>query len=185
MAEESASSERKTHSCRIIPERGSWIELLVSKRDAIGVRIDQSGKFSALTLLRAMSPDYSSDASIIRLFYATESIKISAKTTTDELEGKYSVDDVVFPEKHERAGELIVDAGSEIIDSVAEELIAAGVKSIEVVSQVNDLLILKTLAEDGTSTHEEALLKIYQRLRPGNPPHLTKHQHCLLRSSLM
>ena len=62
MAEETASSERKTQSCRIIPERGSWIELLVSKREAIGVRIDQSGKFSAVTLLRAMSKEYSSDA---------------------------------------------------------------------------------------------------------------------------
>src|SRR5262249_17768769 len=27
---------------------------------------------------------------------------------------------------------------------------------------------------DPTSTHEEALLKIYQRLRPGNPPQLEK-----------
>ncbi|MFO0425283.1 MAG: DNA-directed RNA polymerase subunit beta [Planctomyces sp.] len=174
MAEESASSDRKTHSCRIIPERGSWIELLVSKRDAIGVRIDQSGKFSALTLLRAMSPEYSSDAAIIRLFYETIATKITAKTTAAELEGFHSVEDVVFPEKHERAGELIVDAGSVITDVIAEELIAAGVKSIELVSNVADQLILKTLAEDGTSTHEEALLKIYQRLRPGNPPNLDK-----------
>src|SRR5688572_1519665 len=46
------TGERRMHSCRIIPERGSWIELVVSKRDALGVRIDQSGKFSAMTLLR-------------------------------------------------------------------------------------------------------------------------------------
>ena len=174
MAEETASSDRKTHSCRIIPERGSWIELLVSKRDAIGVRIDQSGKFSALTLLRAMSKAYSSDADIIRVFYPTEVIKITAKTTSAELEGKYSVEDVVFPAKHERAGELIVDAGYEISDTMAEELISSGLKSVEIVSEVRDPLILKTLAEDGTSTHEEALLKIYQRLRPGNPPNLDK-----------
>jgi DNA-directed RNA polymerase subunit beta len=30
------------------------------------------------------------------------------------------------------------------------------------------------LAEDNTSSHEEALLRIYQRLRPGNPPQLEK-----------
>lgn len=47
-------------------------------------------------------------------------------------------------------------------------------KSVEVVKDSTDLLMLKTLAEDGTSTHEEALLKIYQRLRPGNPPNLDK-----------
>lgn len=174
MAEETASSDRKTHSCRVIPERGSWIELLVSKREAIGVRIDQSGKFSALTLLRAMSPEYSSDASLIRLFYPTHVLKLTAKTTTDQLIGFYCVDDVVFPEGHDRAGEILVDAGSQITDAMAEEFLTAGIKSVELVSEVRDVLILKTLAEDGTSTHEEALLKIYQRLRPGNPPNLDK-----------
>ena len=176
MAEESASSDRKTHSCRIIPERGSWIELLVSKRDAIGVRIDQSGKFSALTLLRAMSREHSTDAQIIRLFYSVTTLKLSARSTVKELMGHYSVEDVVYPPKHERAGEIVVDAGSEITEAIAEEMLLAGLKSVEVIlaEEVKDHLILKTLAEDGTSTHEEALLKIYQRLRPGNPPNLDK-----------
>ena len=30
------------------------------------------------------------------------------------------------------------------------------------------------MTDDGTSSHEEALLRIYQRLRPGNPPQLEK-----------
>ncbi len=52
---------RRHASCTpaaIIPERGSWIELNVTKKDTLGVRIDQSGKFSAMTLLRAMRPEY-------------------------------------------------------------------------------------------------------------------------------
>ena len=67
--DEDGSTDRKLPSCRIIPERGSWIELNVTKKDALSVRIDQSGKFSALTLLRAMSPKYSQDADLIRAFY--------------------------------------------------------------------------------------------------------------------
>ena len=43
----SARPTRDLHSCRIIPERGSWIEINVTKKDTLGVRIDQSGKFSA------------------------------------------------------------------------------------------------------------------------------------------
>jgi DNA-directed RNA polymerase subunit beta len=35
-------------------------------------------------------------------------------------------------------------------------------------------LLLNALADDGTASHEEALLRIYQRLRPGNPPQLEK-----------
>ena len=59
------AGDRKLHSCRIIPERGSWIEINVTKKDTLGVRIDQSGKFSAMTLLRAMAPKYSTDAAIL------------------------------------------------------------------------------------------------------------------------
>ena len=49
-------TDRKLPSCRVIPERGSWIEVNVTKKDTLAVRIDQSGKFSAMTLLRAMEP---------------------------------------------------------------------------------------------------------------------------------
>ena len=50
----SEPGERKQFSCRIIPERGSWIEIVVGKRGTLGVRIDQSGKFPAMTFLRAL-----------------------------------------------------------------------------------------------------------------------------------
>src|SRR5262245_36045943 len=63
------TGEKRLHSCWIIPERGSWIELNVTKKDAVAVRIDQSGKFSAATLLRAMDPKLSTDAAIIHEFY--------------------------------------------------------------------------------------------------------------------
>src|SRR5215207_5395037 len=61
-------ADKKLHSCRIIPERGSWIEVNVTKKDTLGVRIDQSGKFSSMTLLRALDPAYSSDEMILRTF---------------------------------------------------------------------------------------------------------------------
>jgi DNA-directed RNA polymerase subunit beta len=57
--EEEGTTDRKLPSCRIIPERGSWIELNVTKKDSLTVKIDQSGKFSAVTLLRAMDPKLS------------------------------------------------------------------------------------------------------------------------------
>src|SRR5208282_3675530 len=64
--------DRRLHSCRIIPERGSWIELNVTRKESLAVRIDQSGKFSAVTLLRAMDPKYSDNAAIFRQFYETQ-----------------------------------------------------------------------------------------------------------------
>ena len=51
--------DRPLHGCRIIPERGSWIECSVTKKDALAVRIDQSSKIPATTFLRALDKKYS------------------------------------------------------------------------------------------------------------------------------
>ena len=72
--------ERRLHSCRIIPERGSWIEINVTKKETLSVRIDQSGKFSAITLLRAMDPAYSTDGQILAPFTRWKSF-LSTRTT--------------------------------------------------------------------------------------------------------
>ncbi len=69
----------------------------------LSVRIDQSGKFSAMTLLRAMSPEYSTDADIMRAFYETTVEKIVDGRSVTKIEGKVAVDDVVYP-GFERAG---------------------------------------------------------------------------------
>src|SRR5215475_13520524 len=45
--EETEAGDKKVHACRIIPERGSWIELHTTRKETLGVCIDQSGKFSA------------------------------------------------------------------------------------------------------------------------------------------
>ena len=172
--EDDTTSDRKLPSCRIIPERGSWIEINSTKKDSLTVRIDQSGKFSATTLLRALSPKYSSDADVIRAFYETTVQKIVDGRSAAKIEGKISVDDVIYPASSDRAGEVIIEAGHKVTKNVAETVCSAGVKKIEVMSPPKVPLIFTALADDGTSSHEEALLRIYQRLRPGNPPQLEK-----------
>jgi DNA-directed RNA polymerase subunit beta len=165
---------RKTFSCRIIPERGSWIELNISKRESLGVRIDQSGKFSAFTLLRAMDSRYSTDAAILRLFYEPKFVKTSESDAEKKLTGKVAVDDIIYPVKHARSGEIIVDAGHVITAELAAEIVLSSLKSVEFIEPVKDPLVLNTLGDDATCSHQEALLRIYQRLRPGNPPQLEK-----------
>ncbi|MCI0492533.1 MAG: DNA-directed RNA polymerase subunit beta [Planctomycetes bacterium] len=168
------TSDRRLHSCRVIPERGSWIEINTTKKDSITVRIDQSGKFSVITLLRAMDPKYGMDADILRIFYETTKQKIVDGRSAGKIEGKVAVGDIVYPVGSERAGEIIVECGQKITKNAAESIATSGVKSVEVMDSPQTPLILTALAEDGTSSHEEALLRIYQRLRPGNPPQLEK-----------
>jgi DNA-directed RNA polymerase subunit beta len=171
---EIVAGEKKLHSCWIIPERGSWIELNVTKKEAVAVRIDQSGKFSAATLLRAMSADLSTDAAIIKEFYDVEAV--TRKKSDPEakfakaLVGTYAVGDITT----ESAEEPFVKSGEEITEEAARAIAATDLKSVAVLREPSDFLILNTLREDVTNSHEEALLKIYSRLRPGNPPQIEK-----------
>ena len=177
------SSDRKTYNCRIIPERGSWIELNVSKKDTLQVRIDQSGKFSALTLLRAMDPKFSRDSEILKLFYKTTVEKVAGGRSVPKLEGRIAVDDIVYPKGSERAGEIIVDAGVKITHDMAELICTSGLTAVEVMQEQKVPLLMHSLKEDSDESkkrtgvapsHEDALVRIYQRLRPGNPPALDK-----------
>ncbi len=171
---EMEAADRRLHSCRIIPERGSWIELNTSKKETLSVRIDQSGKFSAMTLLRAMDPKYSLNAELIRVFYDTSTEKVVDGRSVAKIEGKIAVDDVVYPASSDKAGEVILEGGQKITKNIAELICTSGLSSVEVMPDPKVPLIFNSLAEDNTSSHEEALLRIYQRLRPGNPPQLEK-----------
>ncbi|MSR31232.1 MAG: DNA-directed RNA polymerase subunit beta [Gemmataceae bacterium] len=170
--QEEMDGDRKLHSCRIIPERGSWIEINVTKKDFLSVRIDQSGKFSAMTLLRAMDPKYSSDAEIIREFkdfLETEEIKNNAPGKT-RLIGAQVVGDVIDPQ----TGEIFADCGDILTEQKVDRISASNIKAVSVLGKIKDSIIMASIKDDPTKTREEALLKIYQRLRPGNPPQLEK-----------
>ncbi len=163
---ESKESDRILHGGRIIPERGSWIEISVTKKDVLVVRIDQSSKIPATTFLRAMSEQYGSTENIIRMFYETTKVKVNK---LDPL--MWSVGPIVDTE----TGEILVEPGAQIGDAVSM-IQASEIKEVEVIDNMLDPLILNTLAEDDCESHEDALMKIYMRLRPGNPAKLEKAQ---------
>jgi DNA-directed RNA polymerase subunit beta len=171
---EMEAGERRVYSCRVIPERGSWIEVNTTKKDSIAVRIDQSGKFSVMTLLRAMDPKFSLDSDILKAFAEVEKQKIVDGRSVAKIDGKIAAHDIVYPVGSDRAGEIIIECGQRITKTVAETICSSGVKAVEVMELPASPHLLNALADDVTSSHEEALLRIYQRLRPGNPPQLEK-----------
>ena len=191
-SEETILGEKKLHSCRIIPERGSWIAMGVTKKDSLQVRIDESGKFSAMTLLRAMDPGLGRDEDIIRTFYPTKVIK-RKKSDPDAkfiqaITGKIPVGVTIAKDGEVWLGTILSPEGEPILRTdwrpltpgQAEAVVAAGVKELEVIDldlKQGDWIILNALREDPLHqprSHEDSLLKIYARLRPGNPPHPEK-----------
>src|SRR5258708_2313227 len=123
--------DRPLHGCRVIPERGSWIECSVTKKDALAVRIDQSSKIPATTFVRALDKKYSSNEAIIKEFYPTEKVKIA-----DLQQSYYAVAPIIDTE----SGEELVKAGALIGESL-NKIQASSLKSIEVVTKVADPLI--------------------------------------------
>ncbi|MBM3976072.1 MAG: DNA-directed RNA polymerase subunit beta [Planctomycetes bacterium] len=174
---DTTSAERKLHSCWIIPERGSWIELNVTKKEVLAVRIDQSGKFSAVTFLRALSESLSNDHDVLRQFYPTKVVR-KTKAQTQSAFAKSITDRIAVREIVViKTGEVLVHSGQPISETAALEIAASDLAEVEVIDaaiETLDPLIINSLREDPTKSHNEALLKIYSRLRPGNPPQIEK-----------
>ncbi|MBW1953178.1 MAG: DNA-directed RNA polymerase subunit beta [Deltaproteobacteria bacterium] len=215
------SSGKLLYSARLIPMRGSWIDLEFDHKDILYVRIDRRRKFPVTVLLKALG--YSTEE-LLNIFFQTEKIYLEGETCRrkfipDFLLNKKAVSDIVDP----RTGEVMVkklkkvtpasirkmqEAGVEYLSGTSAELINRVVahdildpQSGEVLVPCNDYIteekldllrqrgvqeldllyidglnvspcLRDTLAVDKTSNMREAILEIYKRLRPGNPPTL-------------
>ncbi|MGD0076619.1 MAG: DNA-directed RNA polymerase subunit beta, partial [Candidatus Binataceae bacterium] len=87
----------------------------------------------------------------------------------EELRGRVSAHDVVDAS----TGEVLLQTNEELSDEIVEKLKAAGIKKIEVLyaeDQPGGGPLRLTLAQDKLGTPEEAVIEIYKRLRPGDPP---------------
>ncbi len=88
-----------------------------------------------------------------------------------ELEGAYAAADVVDPS----TGEVILEANEPLEPRVISMAQEKNVDRIEIFFPERDevgSIIGQTLKKDPIHTHEEALIEIYRRLRPGDPPTL-------------
>ncbi|MEK7270156.1 MAG: DNA-directed RNA polymerase subunit beta, partial [Planctomycetota bacterium] len=168
--EEIRPGEKKIHTCRIIPERGSWIEINVTKRDVLALRIDQSTALPATVLLRALSEEYSSNEQIYRAFYPVETVKLQG-AWSKSVQGRILVREV----KNAATGEVLLPSGSVLGEAQIDILRNSDAKDVEVISDEKaDPIVHQTILEDPTRNTEDALLRIYARLRPGNPSNVKK-----------
>jgi len=87
----------------------------------------------------------------------------------DELQGKVSARDVI----DENTGEVLLQCNEEVTEAKLEELRERGVDKVEVlfIDNLNVGPYLRnTLLADKLQGPEEAIMEIYRRLRPGDPP---------------
>ena len=156
---------KRLFSARILPSKGPWLEFSMDINDIMYVHIDRRRKLPVSLLLRALG--LSSSGEIMALFRDTVEEEIG-----DELVGRYLAgEDVV----NKRTGEIIAEAYAEITDEVLDALKASPFKKVSLLAgpPTNDPGVLEnTLNKDPSEDEEDALTRIYNLLRPGDPPNI-------------
>ncbi len=89
--------------------------------------------------------------------------------TLDEVIGRVSAHDVADP----KTGEVLIEGNQELTQEKYDVLRERGIDTIEVLF-IDDLQVgpslRNTLLQDKIASPDEAILEIYRRLRPGDPP---------------
>ncbi len=124
------SSGKIIYTARIIPVRGSWIDMEIDPKDVVYIRIDRRRKFPITLLFKALG--YTSD-DILSYFYKTETIQIAKKqflreVNLDYLKGQRPSKDIV----HQKTGEVILKKGRSFNKRAVKDLQAAGIDMIPV-----------------------------------------------------
>ena len=214
---------KKLFSSRIIPYRGSWLDIEFDHKDLIQVRIDRRRKLHATVLLKALG--YTVE-DLLEIFYSPELIKIDGRklvkkpASLDDLVGQRAtkavkvgstvvvkegrkftqaavkklaeknvkwipieIDDLIREDGVKRVspddivdestGEVIIEANEVITEEILEELRARKFYEFKLLYLdpiTTGTAIYDTLLADKTMTREEAIIDIYRRLRPGDPP---------------
>ncbi len=172
------SSGKILHSFRIIPDRGTWLEVQFDNKDLLYVFLDRRRrrrKFLITTLLRAMG--YGSDVDILGLFYDIRELQLSEALDMDVVSDYTLVEDIIDANQ----GIVLARAFEPLTKSVIRQFEQAEVSTIRVINTAfDDGLIVRALKKDPTHNEEESLKEIYKRLRPGEPP-TTANSRALLR----
>lgn len=143
------SSGKLLFAARIIPYRGSWLDVEFDPKDHVFVRIDRKRKLPATVLLKALG--YSTEE-LLSLFFepntfhlepaasAPASVKISWEVVSKHLRGEVAVFDIKGP-----AGEILVEAGRRVTAKHVKQLEDLGVKTLDVPM---DYLVGRTITCD-------------------------------------
>src|SRR5438552_7197271 len=213
------ASGKLLYSARVIPYRGSWVDLEFDPRDILYVRIDRRRKFHATVLLRALGM---TTEDLLNYYYKSDTVVfdgrkpavvfnpshlLNAKVSADvrdpksndvivkegkkftrpilrqmetaklkqvpvvweDILGRVAAHDIIDPQTKE----VLVECNHEITQEKLDVIRDKGIHQIDVLfideSSVGPYL-RNTLLQDRIKSPQDAILEIYRRLRPGDPP---------------
>jgi DNA-directed RNA polymerase subunit beta len=139
---------------KIIPYRGSWVEIEFDQNSILYVRIDRKRKIFITTFLRAIG--FEDDSEILNFFRDKKTILLD--DILNSLSTEYTAENIYNKE----TGKIILNSETELkIDSI-KKLKDCGITSVEV---WKDISIVLTLKKDQIKTQKEAVNYIYKSLK--------------------
>src|SRR5512147_843365 len=123
------ASGKLLYSARVIPYRGSWVDLEFDPRDILFVRIDRRRKFHATVLLRALGM---TTEDLLNYFYRKDTILIDANRLAKVFKPGQLVGSKATRDIRGAGNDLIVKEGRKITKASIKQMETAGVKEIPV-----------------------------------------------------
>jgi DNA-directed RNA polymerase subunit beta len=139
-----------------VPETGA--------SNLVGMRVDADLKGKGEPIVRAGKKITSSALDQLRKGKVAE-----VEIDSTQFEGAFALGDIVNTE----TGEVILEANNEITPAKLQEIIEAGIIRFSVFFPERDdlgTILSQTLKKDVISKPVDALLEIYRKMRPGDPP---------------
>ncbi len=142
----SHSSGKIIYSSRIIPVRGSWIDMEVDPKDIVHIRIDRRRKFPVTLLFKAFG--YTTE-DLLNYYYQTEKIFVKGKRYFKEfneefLKGKRASKDV----RDAKSGDVIVKKGRVFTIKAIKRLKSLRTKMIPInVEEIVDRAFAATIVD--------------------------------------
>ena len=161
------SSGKLLFSARVIPYRGSWLDMEFDPKDSVFVRIDRRRKLPATILLRALGYD---NEEILDFFFETNNFHITQKEikldlVPERLRGEMATFDIKAKSK------VIVEEGRRVTARHILELDKAGVKTLVVPDDylygkiTSHNIIDKETGELIASANEDITEELLEKLR--------------------
>ncbi|SHO44996.1 DNA-directed RNA polymerase subunit beta [Desulfopila aestuarii] len=127
------SSGKLLYSARIIPVRGSWIDLEFDIKDILHVRIDRRRKFPVTTLLKAIG--YSSEE-LLSEFYPVNTITQEGENFFIDFDSETLVSqrldfDLISPAN----GEVLAKKGRKVSKALCKRIAGEGITRVQIVAE--------------------------------------------------
>ena len=157
------------YSYRIIPDRGSWMEVQFDTNDNIYIYLDRRRrrrKFYITTFMRAIG--YETNKDILGQSYDIQSYTPAQLLKEEDLTSLYTIDDVIGENDVVLLNEL-----QPMSEKSLQLLQENGIKKVELVRIPDGAnYLINCLTRDPARNAEEALKEIYRKMRPGDPANL-------------